>query len=83
MTPKVLNIYLKAHNERQMNKIREDIYQAYLISRWVWQKKIDIEKILNQIGAKEPKKVMTDETMFKQVQVLNRLFGGEVKICKS
>lgn len=83
MTPKVLNIYLKAHNERQMNKIREDIYQAYLISRWVWQKKIDIEKILNQIGSKEPKKVMTDETMFKQVQILNRLFGGEVKTCKS
>lgn len=83
MTPKVLNIYLKAHNERQMNKIREDIYQAYLISRWVWQKKIDIEKILNQIGSKEPKKVMTDETMFKQVQILNKLFGGEVKICQT
>lgn len=83
MTPKVLNIYLKAHNERQMNKIREDIYQAYLISRWVWQKKIDIEKILNQIGSKEPKKVMTDETMFKQVQILNRLFGGEVKTCQT
>ena len=78
-----MNVYLQSYKERREIEQKENIYQAYLISRWVWKKKIDIEKILNQIGAKEPKKVMTDETMFKQVQVLNRLFGGEVKTCKS
>ena len=53
------------------------IYQAYLISRWVWAKKVDIEKILN---VKPKQKNMSDEEMLAQVKALNTLFGGEVVI---
>lgn len=55
---------------------KTSIYQAYLISRWVWQKKVDIEKILNT----EKKKAMTDEQMLEKVKALNAIFGGEVKV---
>jgi hypothetical protein len=36
-----------------------------------------LKEILDSID--KEKKVMTDEQMFKQVQVLNRILGGEVK----
>jgi hypothetical protein len=51
-------------------------YQAYLISRWVWAKKVDINAILKE---KPKKKEMTDDEMLQQVMKLNALFGGEVK----
>ena len=77
ITPKVLNIYVKAYEKEREFRQKESIYQAYLISRWVWQKRVDIEKILN---IKKENKVMTDEQMFAKVKILNALFGGEVKI---
>lgn len=61
--------------KRKEEEQKQSIYQAYLISRWVWQKRIDIKKILNT--EKKPR-VMTDEQMLQQVMVLNALFGGEV-----
>lgn len=76
LTPKVLNIYLNAYAENMEIKQKENIYQAYLVSRFVWKKKIDIKKMLS---IKKEKKVMTDEQMFNQVKVLNAVFGGEVK----
>jgi PP-loop superfamily ATP-utilizing enzyme len=76
LTPKVLNVYLNAYAENREIKQKENIYQAYLMSRFVWRKKIDIKKMLN---IKKEKKVMTDEQMFNQVKVLNAVFGGEVK----
>ena len=76
LTPKVLNIYLNAYAENREIKQKENIYQAYLISRFVWRKKINIKKMLN---IKKEKKVMTDEQMFNQVKVLNAVFGGKVK----
>src|SRR5690625_2468017 len=77
MTPLELNIYAKSYTEKKQLEQKQNVYQAYLISRWVWQRKIDIEKIINSIG--KEKKTMTDEQMLKQVQVLNMMFGGEVK----
>lgn len=53
------------------------ITQAYMISRWVWAKKLNLEDILNKAKAK-PKKQMTDEQMMQMCMSLNRLFGGEV-----
>lgn len=76
LTPRVLNIYLNAYAENREIKQKENIYQAYLVSRFVWKKKIDIKKMLS---IKKEKKVMTDEQMFNQVKVLNAVFGGEVK----
>lgn len=80
ITPKILNVYLNAYEERKKIESKESAYQAYLISRWVWQKKIDIEKILEM---KKEKKVMTDDELLAQVKVLNVLFGGEVETCNS
>lgn len=48
-----------------------------MISRWVWQKKVDIEKILDTEKQMQP---MSDEQMLERVKALNALFGGEVKI---
>lgn len=73
LTPRILNIYLNAYSENKQADSKDSIYQAYLISRWVWQKKVDIEKILNT----EKKKEMTDEEMLQQVKVLNKIFGGK------
>jgi acyl-CoA hydrolase len=76
MTPAELNIYVEAYVENKENEQRENIYQAYLISRWVWAKKIDIKKYLN---TSKKKKQMTDEQMLNQVKMLNAVFGGEVE----
>lgn len=86
ITPHELNITLKGYRKRKefeaeeymikfKNEQRLLTVQAYQISRWVWAKKLDLNKILKDM---EPKKVMSNEAMLKQVQVLNRLFGGEV-----
>lgn len=74
MTPYQLNLIVEEYDKRKVEESKGQIYQAYLISRWVWQKKVDIKKILNP-GKKD--KVMTDEQMLEQVRFLNRLFGGE------
>ena len=80
MTPRVLNVYAKAYEEEKQLKQKENIYQAYLISRWVWQKRVDIEKVVKSIDSKKSnKKQMTDEQMLAQAKALNAMFGGEVK----
>ena len=80
MTPRVLNVYAKAYEEEKQLKQKENIYQAYLISRWVWQKRVDIEKVVKSIDSKKSnKKQMTDEQMLAQAKALNAVFGGEVK----
>jgi len=76
ITPAELNIKAMAYGKRREEKQEESIYQAYLISRWVWAKKIDIEKILKP---KKQNKKMTTDQMLKQAQILNAVFGGEVK----
>lgn len=75
ITPFELNVAAKGYARRQEQKQKQSIYQAYLISRWVWKKKIDIEKYL---GEQKPKKRMTDEEMLAKAKVLNALFGGTV-----
>jgi len=76
MTPFELNMQAKGYGKRKEIERKENIYQAYLISRWVWVKKIDIEKILD---TKKENKTMTDEQMLQQVKILNSIFGGEVR----
>lgn len=75
MTPFELSIAAKGYQQRREMEQKESIYQAYLISRWVWTKRVDINKILKF----EKKKAMTDDEMLDQVKMLNALFGGEVK----
>jgi hypothetical protein len=73
-------VYAKAYMDEKKLVQKTSIYQAYLISRWVWQKKVDIEKILN---TEKQKKEMSDEQMFEKVKALNAIFGGEVITCNS
>lgn len=81
MTPRVLNIYIKAYTDEKKEREKELVSQAYLISRWVWQKNIDIDKILKSIDSKEEKqKQMTDDQLLAQAKMLNAMFGGEVRI---
>ena len=76
MTPRDFFIYQDGFMQRIGLEQKQSIYQAYLISRWVWQKKIDIKKILE---AKQEEEIMTDDEMEKMAKKLNKLFGGKEK----
>ncbi len=90
MTPYELSIAYKGYMRRKEIKAEEYKFklemdkkllalQAFWISRWVWQKKVDIDKVLENNKAKIENKEMTNEQMLEQVRVLSALFGGEVK----
>ena len=76
ITPFELSLAVKGYSKRQEQRQKESMYQAYLISRWVWAKKIDIKKYL--VGENKPKRRMTDEEMLEKAKVLNALLGGRV-----
>ena len=80
ITPFELSMVAKGYVKRQEQRQKESMYQAYLISRWVWQKKVDIKKYL---GENKPKRRMTDQEMLERVKQLNALLGGEVKVVGS
>ncbi len=75
-TPRDFFIYQDGFLQKENLEQKQSIYQAYLISRWVWQKKIDIKKILE---AKQEEEIMTDDEMEKMARKLNKLFGGKEK----
>ncbi len=76
ITPFELGLVVRGYAKRQEQRQKEDMCQAYLISRWVWAKKLDIRKYL---GENQPRKRrMTDEEMLEKAKVLNALFGGTV-----
>ena len=80
ITPFELNIAAESYTRRKQldTELQRKLLtiQAYQISRWVWAKKLDMNKILKEM---EPKKEMTSDEMLRQVKALNALFGGEVK----
>jgi len=76
MTPHQLNMIIDEVYKTKEKEEKQLIRQAYLISRWVWAKKVNIDEIL---GEKKVSKVMTDDEMLQQVKVLNAMFGGEIK----
>lgn len=80
ITPFELSMAARGYSKRQEQRQKESMYQAYLISRWVWAKKIDIKKYL---GENKPKRRMTDEEMLERAKQLNALLGGEVKVVGS
>ncbi len=79
ITPYELSIAAKGFTKRREAEQKEGIMQAYLISRWVWQKRVNIKKILS---AGEEKKPMTDDQMLERVKALNMVFGGAVNKVK-
>ena len=85
MTPHELYLKNKAFIETEeyeaekyhfQMKQKQDLmtYQALLISRWVWEKKVDIKKFLNF----NPKKEMTADDMLQAIIGWNAELGGEV-----
>lgn len=75
-TPYEFSIIVEGYADRKQQDYDLAITQAYLTSRWVWEKKLpDLKKL---IGKKEPKKVMTDDQMKQMAMALNKLYGGEV-----
>lgn len=81
LTPYELNIAAESFELRKKHEIEvaKDLatYTAFLTSRWVWEKKIDIDKFMSH---GEKKAEMSNEEMLNKVKALNKLFGGEVKI---
>jgi len=89
MTPYELRVALRGFNKHKEREAEEYqvklknlkdlmIYNAYLTSRWVWAKNVDIEKILANDGQKK-NKAMTNEQMFAQAKALTIMFGGEIR----
>ena len=72
MTPFELNVYAKAYARRREEAYDMDVLHAYLISRWVWARRLDVRKYLYS----EKQQDMTDADMLQKVKALNALMGG-------
>jgi len=81
ITPRELSIaaagYAKRLEAEQKTASVNNAMLAFLVSRWVWQKRVNIKKVIEDIGGKQKKRDMTDEEMLAKVRALNRMFGGE------
>lgn len=93
MTPRELSICKNSYEKRKSDEVKEYeikfknqkdllIYQAFLTSRFVWQKKIDIKKILEAENIPEKKKMSDDEMLCKAIAINNMLGGKLTKIPK-
>lgn len=80
MTPAQLNVYARARSEALAARQRlteANLYNlATMIRGAVWGKHglPPFEKMFPEAA---PARSMSDEAMFRQVQALNKLFGGE------
>ena len=80
MTPAQLNVYARARSEALAARQRlaaANLYNlATMIRGAVWGKRglPPFEKMFPEAA---PARSMSDEAMFRQVQALNKLFGGE------
>ena len=76
MTPYEFFILVEAYTEREEERSKELIIQAYYTETFARMKKLPkLEKILNST---KPKKKQTDEEMLRVVEELNKRLGGEV-----
>lgn len=83
MTPLELNLIAKNYQEKKKSDFKEKLtleyYNAYWTIQWLGKKSQQprpLDEILDNLF--KEKKIMTDEDMFKQIQVLNALLGGEI-----
>lgn len=81
MTPRALAVYARARGQylRQRHELTEGyLYTlAALVRSAVWSKRGLPPP--EQVFRRERPSPMSDEAMFRQVQALNRLLGGEEK----
>ncbi|MCL1806039.1 MAG: hypothetical protein FWG28_08610 [Clostridiales bacterium] len=79
MTPGELIVYAEAHYKRREAESEEryhlSVSQAYLVSRWVWQKRVNVKKLLD---TKRKEKAMDDRAMLNKVIAMNAQMGGAV-----
>lgn len=86
MTPYDLSIALQGYIENKKReqeefsfkyKLEHDekVTQAYLISRWVWAKKVN----LNDFLIVKQKKTMTEDELYKQGLAMVKMFGGDIQ----
>ncbi len=91
LTPYELKVAVRGYTKRKEREAKEyqeklknerilSVRQAFLISRWVWQKKISESEIRQEMGLEKINKVMTDEQMLAQAKALTIMFGGEIVI---
>lgn len=69
------NSFIKRRDDEYETQRQLITIQAYLTSRFVWQKKVDINKILN---VKNEKKEMSNDDMLENVKALTTQFSGEI-----
>ena len=76
MTPYEFFILVESYTEREEERGKELIIQAYYTEAFARMKKLPkLEKILNST---KPKRKQTDEEMLRIVEKLNKKLGGEV-----
>ena len=76
ITPYEFNLVINAYAENKKEHEDEMITQAYLTAYLQRVKKMPQLKTL--IKSTQPKKVMTDDEMMKQVMKFNAMLGGEI-----
>lgn len=73
-TPFEFSIITSGYKTRREAEQEEMITQAYMISRLVWAKRLNLKELLNKTKSKEQ---MTDDAMMKICKALNQLYGGK------
>jgi len=75
MTPHEIGVYVSGAGKRLEREYKRQhdtaMLAAYLTSRWVWAKKVDIKKHLITDTDKPTKAVQTDAEMLATVRMLN------------
>lgn len=80
MTPNELSIHAEVYREKQKMEQDEKITLVWMGEYFHRLEKLPPLKQFLEIEEKEEvKKEMTSDEMYKQVEKLNALFGGEVK----
>lgn len=88
MTVYELNLVANNYNENKKQDYKDKLSLEYYNAMWTIQwlgKKSQQPEPLNKIldNLYKENKVMTDDQMFEQVKMLNRMFGGEEIIITS
>ncbi len=84
MTPYEFNLVANNYYDKQKQDYKDKLSLEYYNARWTIQwlgKKSQHPRPLKEIldNLYKEKKVMTDEQMLSQVQLLNAMFGGTVE----
>lgn len=77
MTPYELNLYIYAHNKREVNLREEGLINAYANAYWGRVKKMPrLDDLLKKSNESRVKKPQSDKQMLQMVKNLNAAFGG-------